>query len=59
MNKEVKILVDDDAVFQIVSEPHILFKVLKGLEMQGIAAKISYFDEEINDWTCFQALNAA
>lgn len=57
MNKEVKISVED-TVMQIVSEPHILFRVVKGLQMQGRTVRVSYFDEEIDDWTCFQELNA-
>ena len=55
VNREVKVLVGD-VVFQIISEPHMLFRVLKGLEIQGVVTKVSYFDEEINDWTCFQDL---
>lgn len=58
VNREVKVLVDD-VVFQITSEPHMLFRVLKGLEIQGVVAKVSYFDKEINDWTCFQGLREA
>ena len=55
VNMEFKLLVGD-VFFQIISEPHMLFRVLKGLEIQGVVAKVSYFDEEINDWTCFQGL---
>ena len=53
MNKEVQILIDDK-IMRLFAEPSDLFAVINGLILQGKNPQVRLFDEELNDWTCWQ-----
>lgn len=53
MDREVQVLIDETKI-RLFAEPHDLFSVINGLILQGKNPQIRYFDEELNDWTCWQ-----
>ena len=56
---KIEILFDEMTVEINTGEPAALFRVVKALENDGRAPEIRYFDEEIEDTTCWQPLRKA
>ena len=53
MDKEVQILIDDK-IMRLFAAPSDLFAVINGLILHGKNPQVRLFDEELNDWTCWQ-----
>jgi hypothetical protein len=54
MDKEIQILLQNKRKIRIIAEPYDFFAVVNSLKLNGYDPLIRIFDEELNDWTCWQ-----
>lgn len=57
--KEVEVTFDGLQLTIVIEEPTALFRVIKALQNDGRDPEIRYFDEEIDDKTCWQPTQRA
>ncbi len=53
-DREVEVMIAQGRTLRIAAEPRDVFAVVAALKANGHNPLIRLFDEELNDWTCWQ-----
>jgi hypothetical protein len=59
MDKEVQVMIAPGRHIKVAGEARDLFAVIKALKEDGHDPQVRLFDEELNDWTCWQPTKRA